>query len=123
MILAKKNEAYEAIARHIFDHLPEYMPYIRYAGVFLVGFVCGMLWSQYLVEEEAAAKPPARQTAKKSTGNTKKIVKDGSKTSKTTKKKSAGKTAGKLLDVPEGDAPESESDQMEPETEAVPVPG
>ncbi len=98
MILANKNEAYEAIARHIFDHLPDYMPYIRYAGVFLVGFVCGMLWSQYVVEEEAAAKPPARQTTKKSAGTSTKIVKDGGTTTKTTKKKAAGKSVGKLLE-------------------------
>lgn len=99
-ILAKNNEAYEAIARHIFDNLPEYMPYIRYAGVFLVGFVCGMLWSQYVVEEEAAAKPPTRQTTKKSTGTTTKITKDGGNTTKSTKKKTAAKSAGKFLEAP-----------------------
>ena len=120
--MAKNNEAYEAIARHIFDHLPDYMPYIRYAGVFLVGFVCGMLWSQYVVEEETAAKPPARQTAKKAAGGTTKIVKDGDKSTKPAKKKPAGKSAGKLLEVPEGELPADESGQQEPLADPVTVP-
>lgn len=120
--MAKKNEAYEAIARHIFDNLPEYMPYIRYAGVFLVGFVCGMLWSQCVVEEEAAAKPQSRQVTKKSTGNASKIVKDGGKTTKTTKKKTAAKSAGKLLEVPEGEEPATDSAQPEAFADPVTVP-
>ncbi|MBI1323916.1 hypothetical protein GC170_12135 [bacterium] len=120
--MAKNQEAYEAVARHIFDHLPEYMPYVRYAGVFLVGFVCGMLWSQYVVEEETAAKPSTRQATKKSGGGTTKIVKDGGKSTKTTKKKTAAKSTGKLLEVPEGEEAATESAEPGPFAGPAPVP-
>jgi hypothetical protein len=110
--LAKKNEAFEAIARHVLENLPQYMPYIKYAGVFLVGFVSGMLWSQAIQEEPPPAKPATRQT-KKSTSNASKVTNDDSKPTKTTKrakdapdekkpaKSATKKSVGKFLDVPE----------------------
>lgn len=97
--MAQKNQAFEEIARHVMDNLPQYMPYIKYAGVFLVGFVSGMLWSQHLAEEEAAAKPRTQQT-KKSSRSSAKVVKDDAGSTKT-KKKSASKAASKLLDLPD----------------------
>ena len=111
----KNNEAFEAIARHVLENLPQYMPYVKYAGVFLVGFVCGMLWSQAIQEEPAPAKPAARQT-KKSTSNASKVTNDESKPTKTSKrtkessdekkpaKSAAKKSVGKFLDVPESES-------------------
>lgn len=99
--MAQKNQAFEEIARHVMENLPQYMPYIKYAGVFLVGFVSGMLWSQHLAEEEAAAKPRTQQT-KKTSRSSAKVVKDDAGPSKT-KKKTASKTASKLFDAPEAE--------------------
>ncbi len=131
--MAKKNEAFEQIARHVLENLPQYMPYVKYAGVFLVGFVCGMLWSQAIQEEPAPAKPAARQS-KKSTANSTRITKEESKPSKTTKKakesqdekkpskSSSKKSVGKFLDVPESEStpndPNVPPDQQEKSDDA-----
>jgi len=114
--LAKKNnEAFEAIARHVLENLPQFMPYVKHAGVFLVGFVSGMLWSQAIQEEPPPAKPATRQT-KKSASNASKVTNDENKPTKTSKwakqapvekkpaKSASKKSVGKFLDVPEGES-------------------